>query len=119
RNGAHARVGVQSGMVAVADCKCGGTLMNNETMQSECELMTSALLNAVEKVIAKDVCAEQADEIRELCTTFVRRSTRTEKARTGPVRQTSRLVGDKWTPLVVMVLNCGAMRYLALHNIVS
>src|ERR1700735_2832858 len=94
-------------MVAVADCKCGGTLMNNETMQSECELMTSALLNAVEKVIAKDVCAEQADEIRELCTTFVRRSTRTEKARTGRARQTSRLVRDEWATLGVRVLDWG------------
>jgi DNA-binding HxlR family transcriptional regulator len=93
--------------------------MGNDTMQSECELMTFALLSAVEKVIAKDVGAQQADQIRELCTTFVKRSTRIEKARSGPVRQTSRLVGDKWTPLVVMVLNCGAMRYLALHNVVS
>jgi DNA-binding HxlR family transcriptional regulator len=25
-------------------------------------------------------------------------------------------LGDKWAPLVVMVLECGAMRYLALHN---
>jgi DNA-binding HxlR family transcriptional regulator len=93
--------------------------MDNDTTLSECELMTSALLSAVEKVIAKDIDGQQADQIRDLCTTFVRRSTRTEKARTGPVRQTSRLVGDKWTPLVVMVLNCGAIRYLALHNIVS
>src|SRR6202167_959013 len=93
--------------------------MDNDTTLSECELMTSALLSAVEKVIAKDIDGQQADQIRDLCTTFVRRSTRTEKARTGPVRQTSRLVGDKWTPLVVMVLTCGAIRYLALHNIVS
>jgi DNA-binding HxlR family transcriptional regulator len=93
--------------------------MDSDTTQSECELMTSALLSAVEKVIAKDIDGPQAEQIRDLCTTFVRRSTRTEKARTGPVRQTSRLVGDKWTPLVVMVLNCGAMRYLALHNLVS
>jgi DNA-binding HxlR family transcriptional regulator len=97
----------------------GGAFMGNDAMQSECELTTFALLSAVEKIIAKDVGAPQADQIREFCATFARRSTPTEKARTGPVRQTSRLVGDKWTPLVVMVLNCGAMRYLALHNIVS
>jgi DNA-binding HxlR family transcriptional regulator len=93
--------------------------MDKDGTQSECELNASALLSAVEKVIAKDIDGEQAEQIRNLCTTFLQRSTRTEKARTGPVRQTSRLVGDKWTPLVVMVLNCGAMRYLALHNIVS
>jgi DNA-binding HxlR family transcriptional regulator len=93
--------------------------MDHDTTQSECERVTSELLEAVEKVIAKDIDGPQADQIRDLCKTFVQRSPRNEKTRTGPVRQTSRLVGDKWTPLVVMVLNCGAMRYLALHNIVS
>jgi DNA-binding HxlR family transcriptional regulator len=105
--------------LALRIVSAGDTFMDSDTVQSECELMTCELLSAVEKVIAKDVGAQQAEQIRDLCTTFVRRSPRTEKTRTGPVRQTSRLVGDKWTPLVVMVLNCGAMRYLALHNIVS
>jgi DNA-binding HxlR family transcriptional regulator len=93
--------------------------VNSEVKYLESELATVALLKAVEKVIPKDIPAQQVSHIRDMCTTFSVRSSRRDKARTGPVRQTFRLFGDKWAPLVVMVLECGAMRYLALHNLVS
>jgi DNA-binding HxlR family transcriptional regulator len=93
--------------------------MNTDVKYVESDLVTVALLKAVEKVIPKDIPAQQVSHIRDMCTLYTIRSTRLDKARTGPVRQTFRLFGDKWAPLVVMVLQCGAMRYLALHNLVS
>jgi DNA-binding HxlR family transcriptional regulator len=93
--------------------------MNYDATYIDSDVATLALLKAVEKVLAKDIPAQQASQIRELCTTYTGRSSRLDKHKTGPVRQTFRLFGDKWAPLVVMVLHCGAIRYLALHNIVS
>jgi DNA-binding HxlR family transcriptional regulator len=92
--------------------------MNSGVRYQESELAAVAPLKAVEKVIPKDMPPQQA-QIGEMCTAYTVRCTRVDKAQSGPVRQTFRLFGNKWAPLVVMVLNCGAMRYTALHKVVS
>lgn len=78
------------------------------------------LLSGVERLAAKDYWPpEQARRVREFCEHFLQRSTSTDKRSSGAVRQTFRLFGDKWITLVVLVLDCGAMRYTVLHKLVS
>lgn len=78
-----------------------------------------SLLDAVEQTIVPDLSAAHAERVRGFCRQFLQRSASGDKQRNGPVRQTFRLVGDKWTTLVLMVLHYGTMRYALLHRFVT
>jgi DNA-binding HxlR family transcriptional regulator len=90
----------------------------DRTGQSALNLAPS-LLTAVEQIIVPELPMGHAERVRAFCRQFLQRSSSGDKQRNGPVRQTFRLLGDKWTTLVVMVLHYGTMRYALLHKFVS
>jgi DNA-binding HxlR family transcriptional regulator len=93
--------------------------MSSHGPEADAGAAASPLIATVDRLVRQELPPDQLVRIHDFCRAFLARSRPEDKRRTGPVRQTFRLFGDKWTTLVVLVLHTGTMRYAMLQRIAS
>lgn len=79
----------------------------------------ATVLAEIQKIIDQDFPGEHAPQMKAFYSRLIAETTRREKTKDDPARNTVALLGDKWSTLVLLALRAGSTRYTTLQRLVS